>query len=247
MIKLEWPQLVKAGLSRAFSKMNLNTLIYRHDLISCLTKWIHNKQKIQKTEVCWQLHINYMKTIYVAIILIWGEKFTNVIWHIIATMRKYPIGYCKIIKPINPECWTLDIRLAECCLSKLWSCLSSLHPVSELFVAPSSSPDTGVTDSVYVVLGVVCGFCLLLLILWGAICVHNRTSDSWFGYADNLSPSVQTQRWFNYQTCSKYDCLISEATNHCICDPFVCMVSLDLDLRDVDVVVHFVLGPGGVV
>uniref|UniRef100_A0A8D3D8F7 receptor protein-tyrosine kinase n=1 Tax=Scophthalmus maximus TaxID=52904 RepID=A0A8D3D8F7_SCOMX len=65
----------------------------------------------------------------------------------------------------------------------------------ELVVSPSSSPDTGVPDSVYVVLGVVCGFCLLLIILWGGICVHNRTSDSWFGYADfSRSPSVQTQR-----------------------------------------------------
>uniref|UniRef100_A0A8P4GKC6 receptor protein-tyrosine kinase n=1 Tax=Dicentrarchus labrax TaxID=13489 RepID=A0A8P4GKC6_DICLA len=66
----------------------------------------------------------------------------------------------------------------------------SFFSISESVVSPSSSPDTGVPDSVYAVLGVVCGFCLLLLILWGAICVHNRTSDSWFGYADNLSPSI---------------------------------------------------------
>ncbi|KAM9847946.1 tyrosine-protein kinase Mer [Aulostomus maculatus] len=46
--------------------------------------------------------------------------------------------------------------------------------------SPSSSPDAGIPDSVHVVLGVACGFCLLLLVLWGAICVHNRTSDSWF-------------------------------------------------------------------
>lgn len=54
-------------------------------------------------------------------------------------------------------------------------------PQDKSVVSPSSSPDTAVPDSVYVVLGVVCGFCLLLLILWGAICVQNRTSDSWFG------------------------------------------------------------------
>ncbi len=139
-----------------------------------------------------------------------------------ATMLNYPIPIGTVIQIINPEYWILDIQFAECCFSKLWSCLL---PISELVVAPTSSPDTGVTDSLYVVLLVVCGFSLLLLILWGFICVYNRTSDSWFGYADNLSPSVQTQRWFNHQTCSKYDCLIFEATNHCICDPFVCMVS----------------------
>ncbi|XP_074502377.1 tyrosine-protein kinase Mer [Sebastes fasciatus] len=54
-------------------------------------------------------------------------------------------------------------------------------PEDKSEVPPSSSPEARVPDSVYVVLGVVCGFCLLLLLLWGAICVHNRTSDSWFG------------------------------------------------------------------
>uniref|UniRef100_A0A8D3D3T6 receptor protein-tyrosine kinase n=1 Tax=Scophthalmus maximus TaxID=52904 RepID=A0A8D3D3T6_SCOMX len=74
------------------------------------------------------------------------------------------------------------------------------HGTQEKRVSLSAShPDTGVPDSVYVVLGVVCGFCLLLIILWGGICVHNRTSDSWFGYADfSRSPSVQTQRRSKY-------------------------------------------------
>ncbi|XP_051935551.1 tyrosine-protein kinase Mer isoform X2 [Hippocampus zosterae] len=48
--------------------------------------------------------------------------------------------------------------------------------------SPSSSPDTKIPDSVSVVLGVVCGICLLMLVLWVAICVHNRTSDSWLGW-----------------------------------------------------------------
>uniref|UniRef100_A0A7N8YIP0 receptor protein-tyrosine kinase n=2 Tax=Mastacembelus armatus TaxID=205130 RepID=A0A7N8YIP0_9TELE len=61
--------------------------------------------------------------------------------------------------------------------------------VCVVLVSPSSSPDTGVPHPVFVVLSVVCGFCLLLLILWGTICIYNRTSDSWLGYADNLSPS----------------------------------------------------------
>ncbi|CAJ1067430.1 tyrosine-protein kinase Mer [Xyrichtys novacula] len=74
-------------------------------------------------------------------------------------------------------------------------------PGDKSAVTPSSTPDTGVPDSVYVVLGVVCGFCLLLLILWGAICVHNRTSDSWFGRMfggeEKLQPIVQYQRSYN--------------------------------------------------
>ncbi|XP_059179819.1 tyrosine-protein kinase Mer [Centropristis striata] len=76
-------------------------------------------------------------------------------------------------------------------------------PADKSTVYPSSSPDTRVPDSVYVVLGVVCGFCLLLLILWGAICVHNRTSDSWFGRVfgggEKEQPLVQykTQRSYN--------------------------------------------------
>ncbi|XP_077468891.1 tyrosine-protein kinase Mer isoform X1 [Stigmatopora argus] len=47
--------------------------------------------------------------------------------------------------------------------------------------SPSSSPGTKIPDSVSVVLGVVCGFSLLMLVLWVAICVRNRTSDSWLG------------------------------------------------------------------
>ncbi|XP_060895497.1 tyrosine-protein kinase Mer [Labrus mixtus] len=74
-------------------------------------------------------------------------------------------------------------------------------PEDKSAVTPSSSPDTGVPDSVYVVLGVACGVCLLLLILWGAICVHNRSSDSWFGWMfggeEKLQPVVQYQRSYN--------------------------------------------------
>eukprot|EP00064_Thunnus_orientalis_P002586 superscaffoldBa00000195_g2593 len=76
-------------------------------------------------------------------------------------------------------------------------------PEDKLVPSPSSSPDTRVPDSVYIVLGVVCGFCLLLLILWGAICVHNRTPDSWFGWwfggEEKLQPIVQykPQRTYN--------------------------------------------------
>uniref|UniRef100_A0A8C6UVC4 receptor protein-tyrosine kinase n=1 Tax=Neogobius melanostomus TaxID=47308 RepID=A0A8C6UVC4_9GOBI len=40
--------------------------------------------------------------------------------------------------------------------------------------SPSSSPDTAVSDLVYVVLGVACGICLLLLVLWGVSLLLNN-------------------------------------------------------------------------
>ncbi|KAM9344950.1 tyrosine-protein kinase Mer [Symphorus nematophorus] len=76
-------------------------------------------------------------------------------------------------------------------------------PENKLIVSPSSSPDTGVPDSLYVVLGVVCGFCLLMLLLSGAICVRHRTPDSCFGRLfgseEKLQPIVQykPQRSYN--------------------------------------------------
>ncbi|XP_072292604.1 tyrosine-protein kinase Mer [Eucyclogobius newberryi] len=68
---------------------------------------------------------------------------------------------------------------------------------------PSSSPDTAVSDSVYVVLGVVCMICLLLLVLWGGLCVRNRTPGSWlskqFGERGKLEPVMlyNPQRTYN--------------------------------------------------
>ncbi|KAF3708356.1 Tyrosine-protein kinase Mer [Channa argus] len=76
-------------------------------------------------------------------------------------------------------------------------------PQDKSVMSPTFSPETGVPGSFYVVLGVVCGICLLLLILWGAICVRNRTSDSWFGRIfggeEKLAPVVQytPQRSYN--------------------------------------------------
>ncbi|GAA6213929.1 tyrosine-protein kinase Mer-like [Lates japonicus] len=81
--------------------------------------------------------------------------------------------------------------------------VSLFVPEDKSVVSPSSSPDTGVPDSVYAVLGVVCGFCFLLIILWGGICVHNRTSDSCFGQVfgggEKPQPVVQykPQRSYN--------------------------------------------------
>ncbi|XP_073338018.1 tyrosine-protein kinase Mer [Pagrus major] len=76
-------------------------------------------------------------------------------------------------------------------------------PENKSVVSPSSSPDTGVPDSLYVVLGIVCGFCLLMLVLSGVICVRSRTPDSWLGRlmgsGEKLQPTVQytPQRSYN--------------------------------------------------
>ncbi|XP_068580867.1 tyrosine-protein kinase Mer [Cebidichthys violaceus] len=68
-------------------------------------------------------------------------------------------------------------------------------PEDKSVVPPSSSPDTRVADYFYVVLAVVCSFCLLLSIIWAGICVHNRTSASWlgrlFGGGEKQQPFVQ--------------------------------------------------------
>uniref|UniRef100_A0A8C7S655 receptor protein-tyrosine kinase n=1 Tax=Oncorhynchus mykiss TaxID=8022 RepID=A0A8C7S655_ONCMY len=59
-------------------------------------------------------------------------------------------------------------------------------------LSPSSSPDTIGSDSVYIILGVVCGFCLLLLVLWAAICMRSRILDTqMFGSGEKLQPIVQ--------------------------------------------------------
>ncbi|KAG7462710.1 hypothetical protein MATL_G00187710 [Megalops atlanticus] len=54
-------------------------------------------------------------------------------------------------------------------------------PEADPALSPSSSPDTRGSSSMYVVLGVVCGFCLLLLILWAAVCIRSRVLDTRFG------------------------------------------------------------------
>uniref|UniRef100_A0A6Q2X7M3 receptor protein-tyrosine kinase n=1 Tax=Esox lucius TaxID=8010 RepID=A0A6Q2X7M3_ESOLU len=65
-------------------------------------------------------------------------------------------------------------------------------------LAPSASPDIRGSDSVYIVLGVVCGFCLLLLVIWVAICMRDRILDTRFG-GEKLQPIVQygAQRSYN--------------------------------------------------
>ncbi|XP_029962341.1 tyrosine-protein kinase Mer [Salarias fasciatus] len=68
-------------------------------------------------------------------------------------------------------------------------------PPEKSIVSPSSSPDTGAPQSVHIILAVVCAVSLLLLLLWGAICIRNRTYNSWlgwiFGDAEKLQPVIQ--------------------------------------------------------
>ncbi|XP_066553448.1 tyrosine-protein kinase Mer [Amia ocellicauda] len=62
-------------------------------------------------------------------------------------------------------------------------------------LAPSSSPYTRSSESVYIVLGVVCGICLVLLISYLVICVRNRTTENQFGQVfgngEDMQPVVQ--------------------------------------------------------
>ncbi|XP_020351418.1 tyrosine-protein kinase Mer isoform X3 [Oncorhynchus kisutch] len=76
-------------------------------------------------------------------------------------------------------------------------------PESSWLLFPSSSPNTRGSDSVYIVIGVVCGFCLLLLVFWAAICMRGQILDTrfgqMFGSAEKLPPIVQyrPQRSYN--------------------------------------------------
>ncbi|KAJ8248250.1 hypothetical protein GJAV_G00240010 [Gymnothorax javanicus] len=76
-------------------------------------------------------------------------------------------------------------------------------PEADLVLSPSSSPDTGDSDSMFVVLGVVCGICLLLLLLWGAICVRARLLETRFGQVfgskEHDQPAIEyrAQRSYN--------------------------------------------------
>ncbi|XP_036429522.1 tyrosine-protein kinase Mer [Colossoma macropomum] len=54
-------------------------------------------------------------------------------------------------------------------------------PELDVPLPPLPTPDTYVSDSVYVVLGVVCGFCLLLLVMFGAICLRGRILETRLG------------------------------------------------------------------
>ncbi|XP_031434447.2 tyrosine-protein kinase Mer [Clupea harengus] len=77
------------------------------------------------------------------------------------------------------------------------------HSASGLAPFSPFGPDKRGSDSVYVVLGVVCGICLLLLVLWAAVCTRSRLLETRLGqlFTDGgkLQPTVQyrPQRSYN--------------------------------------------------
>ncbi|MCI4376703.1 hypothetical protein PGIGA_G00191410 [Pangasianodon gigas] len=69
--------------------------------------------------------------------------------------------------------------------------------------SPSSRPDTHGSDSVYIVLGVACGVCLVLILMFVAICLRSRILETQLGRllgtGEKLSPIVEyrPQRSYN--------------------------------------------------
>ncbi|XP_041714976.1 tyrosine-protein kinase Mer [Coregonus clupeaformis] len=93
---------------------------------------------------------------------------------------------------------TYSVQVAACTQAgrgMLSPAVGIFVPENNWPLAPSSSPDTRGSDSVYIILGVVCGFCLLLLVLWAAICMRGRILDTHFGQmfgsGEKLQPIVQ--------------------------------------------------------
>ncbi|KAI1894553.1 hypothetical protein AGOR_G00116970 [Albula goreensis] len=101
---------------------------------------------------------------------------------------------------------TYTIQVAACTqrgTGKLSQEMALFVPEANPALSPSSSPDTRGSDSMYIVFGVVCGFCLLLLVLWMAMCVRARVLDTRFGQvfgsSEEMNPVVQykAQRSYN--------------------------------------------------
>ncbi|XP_077073551.1 tyrosine-protein kinase Mer [Siphateles boraxobius] len=66
--------------------------------------------------------------------------------------------------------------------------------------SPSSTPLPNRSDSVYIVLGVVCGFCLLLIVMFGVLWLRSHSFfPCLFGADDKLTPNVEyrPQRSYN--------------------------------------------------
>lgn len=89
----------------------------------------------------------------------------------------------KLLSSHAPPCLSLSSREERSGLKDKPN-LSFFSLFVDWILSPSSSPDTGTSDYVYVVLGVVCGICLLLLVLGVAICIHNGALNDVFWYAD---------------------------------------------------------------
>ncbi|XP_059421692.1 tyrosine-protein kinase Mer-like [Carassius carassius] len=98
---------------------------------------------------------------------------------------------------------TYSVELVACTQSGCGSKRSNVSlfvPDAELLESPSSTPIPSRPDSVYIVLGVVCSFCLLIIVMLVAIWLHNRSYlQCLFGPDDKLTHTVEyrPQRSYN--------------------------------------------------
>ncbi|KAA0718345.1 Tyrosine-protein kinase [Triplophysa tibetana] len=80
--------------------------------------------------------------------------------------------------------------------SRFWLFIPELESPN----SPSSTPVPNRPDSAYVVLGVVCAVCLLIIVMFGVLCLRNGSYlKSLFGIDDKLTPAVEyrPQRSYN--------------------------------------------------
>ncbi|XP_062851925.1 tyrosine-protein kinase Mer isoform X2 [Trichomycterus rosablanca] len=112
----------------------------------------------------------------------------------------------EVIMPIKVFNTTYSVEVMACTQtgcgvksSRYWFFV----PEIDVPISPSFSPDTLASDSWYVVFGIVCGFCLLLLVVFAAICLRSRILDNrlgrLLGTGKELPPIVKyrSQRSYN--------------------------------------------------
>ncbi|MEQ2276491.1 hypothetical protein XENORESO_019228 [Xenotaenia resolanae] len=113
-----------------------------------------------------------------------------------AAQDKAHTNYTTAFVPVKEFNMTYSVEVAACTQAGSGMDLFTVRPthnVSLMFtgVIPTSVPDTEVPHAVSVILGVFCAISLLLLIIWGALCLRNRTSVS-FGNL-NISNELQAK------------------------------------------------------
>ncbi|MEQ2241022.1 hypothetical protein ILYODFUR_021111, partial [Ilyodon furcidens] len=124
-----------------------------------------------------------------------------------AAQDKAHTNYTTAFVPVKEFNMTYSVEVAAC--TQAGSGMVSppfwlfVPPTDVTGVIPTSVPDTEVPHAVSVILGVFCAISLLLLIIWGALCLRNRTSVSCFGWelgsAEKSQPVIQytNQRSYN--------------------------------------------------
>ncbi|MED6256779.1 hypothetical protein ATANTOWER_021404 [Ataeniobius toweri] len=116
-----------------------------------------------------------------------------------AAQDKVHTNYTTAFVPVKEFNMTYSVEVAAC--TQAGSGMVSppfwlfVPPTDVTGVIPTSVPDTEVPHAVSVILGVFCAISLLLLIIWGALCLRNRTSVSCFGWelgsAEKSQPVIQ--------------------------------------------------------